>query len=64
MQFLLLLPELPRAYDGGFLDRAVNVGRPSIFYHCRTLVLSAVDVAWRQLAGGRRRIDLVNARLS
>lgn len=64
MQFLLLLPELPRARYGALLDHGVNHGRSSAFRHARTLVLSTVGVLGRRLGVGHRRIDPVDPRLS
>ena len=64
MQFLLLLPELPHAHDGGLLDRDGNAGRFSAVRHGRSLVLSAANAIRRRLGVRQRRPELIELHLS
>jgi hypothetical protein len=61
MQFLLLLPELPRARETGLPDRGAKAGRS---HTLRTrLISNLTDVAWRRL-GLSRAPDRISPRSS
>jgi hypothetical protein len=62
MQFILLLPQLPRTDDGRLLERVVSDGRSSAFRQGRLLILSAADLVRRRLGGAYDRSGLLKPR--